>query len=521
MSEKCRRKKDALVVIIFAIFLWIISYGSSLKTTGADNNQADNRQTVSEQDSSTEQKIPKKDIADLTDVFSVILDNVSGNTIAGYTIDDSFLMWMYANYGMDAVVNIASDLLDGLDESDIWYKETGNSIHVLWLLYCRDSGFKSYELENVCWKDAYDTKQTVIGFTGDINLAEGWCTTEYMKKQKNGISDCFSEELLTQMQNVDVMIMNNEFTYEEEEKAQALPGKTYTFRADPKTVGLLKNFGVDVVSLANNHVYDFGEKGFLTTLENIEKEGILYSGAGRNLDEASKVLYFVINGRKIAYVSATEIERSIQYTKQATATEPGVLKTSNTQYLLNIVEDAAKKSDYLITELHWGTEGNLYPDSSERDLAESLARAGADVIIGGHPHRLQGVTFIEDVPVAYSLGNFWFSTGTLYTTLAEVVISEDGDIRLSFVPCVQENLKTRILTEQDEIEGFYQYVGAISANIGIDADGYIYDKKSEDYPSEQILYDSDECTTDIIGLIDNDGNDIDIVGNLSEQQTGK
>ena len=518
MSEKCRRRKYALAVIVFAIFLWVISYGSSLKTTGADNSQTVSEQSSSiKKDTSEEKKdVPKRDIVDLTDTFSVILDNVSGEMLAGYPIDDTFLMWMYANYGMDTIINIASDLLDGADSDDIWYKETGDSIHVLWLLYCKDSGYKPSELENVYWKDASDSKQTVLGFTGDINLAEDWCTTEYMNRQKNGISDCFSSELLAKMQNVDVMIMNNEFTYQEEEKAQALPGKTYTFRANPDTIGLLKTFGTDVVTLANNHVYDFGEDGFLSTLENIEKEGILYSGAGRNLDEASKVLYFVINGRKIAYVSATEIERSMQYTKQATATTAGVLKTSDTEYLLNIVKEAAKKSDYVITELHWGTEGNLYPDSSERDLAESLARAGTDVIIGGHPHRLQGVTFIENTPVAYSLGNFWFSTGTLFTTLAEVVISEDGNIRLAFVPCIQENLTTRLLTESDEIEQFYQYVGAISSNIGIDADGYLYDKKSEDYPLEKIVYDSDKCTTDIIGLTDNNGNDIDIVGNLME-----
>ena len=68
----------------------------------------------------------------------------------------------------------------------------------------------------------------------------------------------------------------------------------------------------------------------------------------------------------------------------------------------------------MIAEVHWGTEGMLYPDQSQWHLAEQIAQAGADVIIGGHPHRLQGTTFVGDVPIAYSLGNFWFSTGTLY-----------------------------------------------------------------------------------------------------------
>ena len=88
----------------------------------------------------------------------------------------------------------------------------------------------------------------------------------------------------------------------------------------------------------------------------------------------------------------------------------------------------------MIAEVHWGTEGMLYPDQSQRHLAEQIAQAGADVIIGGHPHRLQGVAFVGDVPIAYSLGNFWFSTGTLYTTLSKVTITEDGTVKTFFCP---------------------------------------------------------------------------------------
>lgn len=98
------------------------------------------------------------------------------------------------------------------------------------------------------------------------------------------------------------------------------------------------------------------------------------------------------------------------------------------------------------------------------------------MIIGGHPHRLQGTTFVGDVPIAYSLGNFWFSTGTLYTTLAKVTITEDGTVKLSFVPCIQQNLTTRILTEPEERSDFYEYLASVSMDIGIDADGVVYNK---------------------------------------------
>ena len=78
---------------------------------------------------------------DLTDAFTVILQYAPKDMLAGCTVDESFLMWFYAQYGRDAVIHIAFDVLDGGNDPDVWYEETGNSIHVLWLLYCRDSGF--------------------------------------------------------------------------------------------------------------------------------------------------------------------------------------------------------------------------------------------------------------------------------------------------------------------------------------------------------------------------------------------
>lgn len=519
MSEKCRKIIYALVVTVFAAFLWMICCENDRKVTDTVIGETTVQSMSSgEKSVSLEQSdIPKIEIEDLTDAFTVILQYASKDMLAGYTVDESFLMWFYAQYGKDAVVHIAFDVLDGITDPDIWYEETGNSIHVLWLLYCSDSGFKQSDLENVYWREVADSSEITFGFAGDINFAEGWYTTEYMKKHPNGLKDCFSEELLTQMQNVDVMIMNNEFTYENEKGVSAVPGKAYTFRADPQSAALLEIFGTDAVTLANNHVYDYGKRGLLSTLDTLEKEGIPYSGAGRDIKEASKIIYYVMNGRKVAFVSATQIERSIQYTRAATETEPGVLKTLNPERFLKVVNEAAKHSDYVIAEVHWGTEGMLYPDHAQRNLAEQIAEAGADVIIGGHPHRLQGAAYIGDVPVAYSLGNFWFSTGTLYTTLAKVVITETGEVQLSYVPCVQENLTTRVFTEPEEQAEFYEYLASISMNIGIDGNGVIYNKKAEDYPADDIIYDPDASQTAIIGMTDNNGDAIDIVGNLHEK----
>ena len=448
---------------------------------------------------------------DLTEAFNVILQGATKEFIAGYPIDKAFLMWLHAWYGEEAVLKAAYAVLDKDMDPEIWYQATGCSIHVLWTSYCECIGYQNETLENVRWIDCQSEEEVVISFTGDFNFAKDWCTTKYMDSRPNGIYDCFSKELLEVMNESDLLMMNNEFAYSD--RGEPLYGKGYTFRAEPERAKLLSAFGVDIVSLANNHVYDYGEDAFRDTLEILKELKITYVGAGKNLKEASRIVYYVANGRKIAIVSATQIERYSKFTKEATEDGPGVLKTLYPERFLAVIREARANSDYVLVIPHWGAEGVLYPDQSQRTLAAEYAEAGADAVIGGHPHRLQGIGFIKEIPVAYSIGNFWFSDAALYTTVAQVVIQKDGELRLRFLPCVQKNLTTSLITDKTEIDDFYNYLAAISTDIGIDAEGKIYSLEEETKETE-IVYDSAVSTTPVIGGRDLEGNAIDHVGNL-------
>lgn len=498
MGKRCITK--ALIIVVFAVCLCVSDQYTELAE-------------VHGEPTATQMTSESTQMTDLTEAFDVILNGATKEFIAGYTIDEAFLMWLDAKYGDDLIIDLACCVLDGEMDSEIWYEKTGESIHVLWLRFCQDSGFQKYRLDNVYWQQTNDSSEVVISFTGDFNFAEDWCTTDYMKEQPDGVEDCFSPELIHEMRQSDILIMNNEFTYMDEARGAALSGKAYTFRAEPDRVALLSTLGADAVTLGNNHVYDYGEVGLLDTMQHLNDAGIPYVGAGADIDEASKILYYVANGRKIAIVSATQIERTTQYTREATETEAGVLKTLDPARFISIIAEADANSDYVIAVAHWGTEGTLYPEESQRTLAENFVAAGADVIIGGHPHRLQGIGYVGEVPVAYSLGNFWFSDGTLYTTLAQVVISGEHGLQLRFLPCEQKNMVTSLLIEQEQKDEFYHYLAAISTDVGLDDAGNAYDKGAEDYPAEHITYDSETSTTKIIGMADNEGNAIDIVGN--------
>lgn len=472
------------------------------------------KEAVLPEEVTTEEAEEETELTDLTEAFDVILKSATKEFIAGYAVDESFLIWLDTQYGDEFLLELAYHMLDGEMNPDFWYEKTGNTMHVLWLLYCRDSGFQSYRLSDVYWADTADDSQAVFAFTGDFNFAEGWYTTEYMDRQPGGLSDCFSADLLEQMRAADVLCMNNEFTYVEEGRGATQPGKAYSFRAEPVMAEQLALFGADAVSLANNHVYDYGEIGLLDTMRYLKQAGIPYLGAGKNLDEASRILYYVVNGRKVAIVSATQIERTAKYTKEATKTEAGVLKTLKPEIFENVIRKADANSDDVIAVVHWGTEGTIQEEASQRVLAAKFVKVGADAIIGGHPHRMQGVGFVAGVPVAYSLGNFWFSSGTLYTTVAQVIILADGTLTLQFVPCIQKDMVTSLITDPDEKEEFYHYLAAVSGGVGVDAAGNVYDKMAEDYPAGRVVYDSDTSQTKIEGLIDNEGRAIDIVGNL-------
>ena len=316
-------------------------------------------------------------------------------------------------------------------------------------------------------------KEGVIsfGFAGDILFDDEYAMMANLLRRGVSIENGISEPLLVQMHDVDIMMVNNEFSYTN--RGTPTEGKTYTFRADTSTVSYLNDMGVDIVSLANNHVYDFGETGLLDTLDTLEQAEMPYVGAGRNLEEAAAPVYFISGDVKVAMVSATQIERlDNPDTKEAGENSPGVFRCWNPEKLYEVVAAAEENSDFVIVYIHWGTENVTEPDWAQLAQAEGLAQAGADLIIGDHPHCLQGIQYYGDVPVFYSLGNFWFNSKTLDTGMVKADISKDGIESLQFVPAIQSDCRTDLAYGSDK-ERILTELNSISYGITIDGDGFI------------------------------------------------
>lgn len=312
--------------------------------------------------------------------------------------------------------------------------------------------------------------EAILLFAGDILFDDSYTVMVTMRR-RGSIRACFSEETLREMEEADIFMLNNEFTYTD--RGEPTPGKTFTFRAKPENAAMLHELGVDIVSLANNHTYDYGEVSLLDSLTTLEGINMPYVGAGRNLAEATETVYFHAGNQKIAFLSATQIERMASpSTKGATENTPGVFRCLTETEIFDKIAEAKENSDFVVVYIHWGTEKTDQPDWSQPGMAKSLAEAGADLIIGDHPHVLQPLANVEGVPTIYSLGNYWFNSSTLNTCLVKVKI-RDGEMQsFQFLPARQSNCYTQLLfgAEKDAV---LEYMRSISGTVTIDAEGYV------------------------------------------------
>lgn len=330
----------------------------------------------------------------------------------------------------------------------------------------------AYMVENNIYaKDAADPTQVSVTFAGDILFDPGYAVMSKLQQNGGQISAGIAPDLIEEMRSADIMVLNNEFPYSD--RGTPTPEKQFTFRARPQTVSYLGDLGVDLVSLANNHAYDYGETAFLDTMDTLAQAGITYMGAGRNLQEARRPVYYIINNMKIAFVAATQIERlDNPDTKGATDTSAGVFRCWNGDNLLETVREARQNSDFVIVFLHWGTENQDTIDWAQEKQAPEVVEAGADLIIGAHPHCLQQISMVNGVPVVYSLGNFWFNSKTVDTGMVKVVLNENGLQSLQFIPCLQSGCRTS-LVQGEEKSRILNYMRGLSGGVQIDDDGYV------------------------------------------------
>lgn len=225
--------------------------------------------------------------------------------------------------------------------------------------------------------------------------------------------------------SADLSVVNVEMAISDRGEAR---DKTYVFRAPPSAAARIAAGGVRVGSLANNHAMDYGSDALTDTIDLLEGAGVATIGAGRDADEAYRYRILTTRGGlSVAFVGATLIVPS-DFT--AGPSTPGVASAHSPGLarVLDSVRGAVAAADAVVVVVHWGIERDPCPNDAQRVLAQQLLDAGADAVIGHHPHVLQPVLFTGEKLVAYSLGNFiWEPRQNMGGETGVLQVDFDGD----------------------------------------------------------------------------------------------
>lgn len=242
-------------------------------------------------------------------------------------------------------------------------------------------------------------EEIIISAAGDIMLAGKWASQ--LKKSGYELPFRSVRQVLT---SSDITIANLEspITIDGKEFSE----KKFRFRAEPPVAAALRASGINLVTLANNHSMDFGGDALLDTLHHLNGNGVAWVGAGENLAEARKMALYTIKGKKIAFLGYS-LTQPVEFFagQNRPGTAPGYEK-----WVTADITSARKQADLVIVSFHWGKEATSNVQTYQRSAAHKAIEAGADVIIGHHPHILQGIERYKSGIIFFSLGNFVFAS---------------------------------------------------------------------------------------------------------------
>lgn len=213
-------------------------------------------------------------------------------------------------------------------------------------------------------------------------------------------------------------------------------GRSFVFNAPPALLSALKKTGIDLVAIANNHVFDQGRPGFLETIRNLDEAGLPYIGAGKAGEESGPRLV-AVGGLRVAFLAyAYSFNQSGNDCPASRRAERPCLRASvfELERAIAEVQAASRTADAVVVSVHWGVEYDQQPRQADIDAAHRLAEAGALVILGHHPHVPQPIELYtrsdgSTALIAYSLGNFVSNQSRNYqhgVTPARIAATRDG-----------------------------------------------------------------------------------------------
>ncbi|MFA5870879.1 MAG: CapA family protein [Candidatus Paceibacterota bacterium] len=256
-------------------------------------------------------------------------------------------------------------------------------------------------------------KKMVISlmFVGDVMLSR----SVEKKIQENNDQKFPFLSVAERLTSADIAIGNLEGPISLRGKNQ---GSIYSFRANPKVIGGIQYAGLDLFSLANNHIFDWGRDALEDTMSILSNSNIHFAGVGRNYNEANTPTVILKKGYKVGFLSFTNL-----YPRTLFATDDDLgISEYDEKKILEHVAEMRKENDVAVVLLHWGNEYEVNSNGNQKKFARELIDAGADIVVGHHPHVAQEIENYKNGIIAYSLGNFVFDQNFSKETMSGLML---------------------------------------------------------------------------------------------------
>ena len=291
-------------------------------------------------------------------------------------------------------------------------------------------------------QNANDPTVTLM-FGGDVTLTDAYTDSVGSDRQ-------WAFSAMGEARQADVAMVNLEAPFTT--STTPLPDKQFNFKVEPENVQVLKNGGIDLVTLANNHAMDYQAAGLEDTIKTLDQAGIRHVGAGRTIEEARRPEILDVKGQRIAYLG--------YYDGEFQAAGEGIAGTNSRQNDRVAADIKAIRSqvDWIVVNYHWGEELAKYPGDYQMDLAHFTIDQGADLVVGHHPHVLQGAEIYKGRPIVYSLGNFIFGGKSVsdYDTAVLKVALKDNQMKVEFLPVEVRGFQPKVVSGDRGTEILHQ-----------------------------------------------------------------
>ena len=484
-----RHKKNILKSPVFNLFATLVlvvalAFFYKFATTDYSNGIKKDMETIDTDRLSSIVEAPKT-----VDEALYALDHAK----SAREIDVYLLEYCHDNI-RDDIYDRICDYLDVYDYTDdLWEELCG---YTLKALYDLANGY-SQDFNYVEIDDPGDS--LTLSFAGDVSLdttKNHWWSPLVVHKNNRGnlLEAAFSSELAEKMLGSDLFAVNLESPFIS--GASTPIDENWRHGSAAENISVLGTLGIDMVNIANDKIYDYSAKGLSDTLNTLELNNIAYIGGGTNLEDARTPRYFIACGRKIAFVSASQVKGD-NMSPEASTKAAGIIYATNSNNFISMIKEAKENADYVIAYADWEIGTNQKPDASQAVLAHNFIEAGADIVIGTKAKTMQSIEYYQGKPIIYGLGSFWYETDKHDSIYLEINFTKDAvyntasqadshfdptqtrytvnkEPMIYCLPCIQDMAVTRLVTGTNEGEQIINKLMNISDNkITIAEDGLL------------------------------------------------